>query len=325
MKIINNKEVSNLVQFVSKDRERIQRNILKKKPKLAASIRFSFVFILVVSYCSVSFRVYGDSTKPTNGIEIWMPGQVISCPDIQVLPSNNWKYQDGFRQYRSEIDVDGDEKPDVIKAEDSFGSTQGMTSITLTLGSTGERIKADYSYSFEFFVSETTIPDQLIESKYSCALRVVEEVLFHGVSDKIDPSLEWLLEKKKHLRWVEGPPVLPQTYTVRVRTSNGGNWISYLGRNHSYRGGKGPYKSVVLDQKGNYVLLGTSHGVILTDPERSKHAWIYIFPGGAKLRWPSIRSARIEGETAIVQLEKDPSGGQRTAQVRINLNNGELF
>jgi hypothetical protein len=81
----------------------------------------------------------------------------------------------------------------------------------------------------------------------------------------------------------------------------------------------------VLDQKGNYVLLGTSHGVILTDPERSKHAWIYIFPGGAKLRWPSIKSARIEGETAIVQLEKDPSEEQRTAQVRINLNNGELF
>jgi hypothetical protein len=325
MKIINKKEVSDLVQVVSKDRERIQRNLLPGKPKLDVSIRHLFIFILFISYCFVSFRVYGENTKPTNEIEMWMPVQVRSCPDIRIPPMNKWKYQDGFRQYRSEIDVDGDEKPDVIEAEDRFGSTQGLTSITLTLGSTGESIEADYSYSFELFVSETSIPDKLIEPKYRCALRVVEEVLFHGVSDKIDPSLEWLLEKKKHLRWVEGPPVLPQTYTVRVKTSNGGNWISYLGRNHSYRGGKGPYKSVVLDQKGNYVLLGTSHGVILTDPERSKHAWIYIFPGGAKLRWPSIRSARIEGETAIVQLEKDPSGRKRATQVRINLKTGIIL
>jgi len=313
------------VQFVSKDRERIQRNLLPGKPKLDVSIRHLFIFILLISYCLVSFLVFGCSSKSIKEIELWKPVQVISCPDIRVPPSNKWKYKEGFRQYRSEIDVDGDEKPDVIEAEDSFGSTQGMTSITLTLGSTGERIEADYSYSFEFFVSWTAIPDKLIEPKYRCALRVVEEVLFHGVSDKIDPSLEWLLEKKKHLRWVEGPPVLPQTYTVRVKTSNGGNWISYLGHNHSYRGGKGPYKPIVLDQKGNYVLLGTSHGVILTDPERSKHAWIYIFPGRAKLRWPSIKSAQIWGETAIVQLEKDPSEEQRTAKVRINLNNGELF
>ena len=169
-------------------------------------------------------------------------------------------------------------------------------------------------------------PERVIASLESLGFELErQEVLFHEVSDKIDPSLEWLLEKKKHLRWVEGPPVLPETYTVRVKTSDSAKWISYLGHNHSYRLGKGPYKPVVLAQKRDRVLLGTSHGVILTDPERSRHAWIYIFPGGAKLRWPSIKSARIEGETAIVQLEKDPSGGQRNAYVRINLNNGEMF
>ena len=303
----------------------MRKNILKRKPKLAASIRLSFIFILVISCYLVSFRVFGDTTKPTKKIELWIPAQGSFCPEIQVPPSNKWKYQDGFRKYRSEINADGDDKPDVIEAEDSFGSTQGMTSITLTLGSTGERIVVDYHYSFEFFVSETIIPDKLIEPKYHCALKHFEEVLFHGVSNQVDPSLEWLLEEEKHLRWIEGPPVLPETYTVRVKTSNGGKWISYLGHNHSCRGEKGPYKPVVLTQKGDCVLLGTSHGVILTDPKRSKHAWIYIFPGGAKLRWPSIKSARIEGETAVVQLEKDPSGRQRNAQVRINLKTGIIL
>jgi len=215
-------------------------------------------------------------------------------------------------------------KPDIIDAEDSFGSTQGLTSITLTFGATGENIVVDYHYSFEFFLSETIIPDKLIEPKYHCALRILEEVLFHSVSDHIDPSLEWLLEGKKHLRWIEGQPVLPETYTVRVKTSDGGKWISYLGHNHSFRRGKGPYKPAVLTQKGGYVLLGTSHGVILTDPKRTKHAWIYIFPGGSKLRWPIIKSARIEGETAVVQLEKVPSGGQRAAEVRIYLKTGNI-
>lgn len=292
---------------------------------LATNIKLSCLFILLITYLLISVRVFGDTTKPAKEIELWTPVQVLSCPEIQVPSKNKWQYQDGLRRYRSRIDVDGDDKPDVIEAEDSFGSTKGMTSITLTLGSTGETIVVDYHYSFEFFLSETIIPDKLIEPKYYCARKLVEKILFHGVSDKIDPSLMWLLEKKKHLRWIKGPPVLPKTYTVRVKTSNGGKWISYLGHNHSYRRGKGPYKPVVLARKGNYVLLGTSHGVILTDPERTKHAWIYIFPGGAKLRWPSIRSARIEGETAIVQLEKDPSGGQRTDQVRINLNTGVIL
>ena len=294
------------------------------KLQLIVNVGHSFVFVLLLSYCLVSFRVFGDSTKPTKEIELWKPVQGLSCPDVRVPPSNRWKYQEGIRQFRSEIDVDGDDKPDVIEAEDSFGSTQGMTSIILTLGSTGERIEVDYHYSFEFFVSETIIPEKLIEPKYCCALRLVEDVLFHGVSNRVDPSLQWLLEKKKHLRWIKGPPVLPQTYTVRVKTSNGGNWISYLGHNHSYRLGKGPYKPVVLDKKGKYILLGTSHGVMLTDLERSRYAWIYIYPGGAKLRWPSIKGARIWGETAIVQLENDPLGGERDTQVRINLKSGEL-
>lgn len=292
---------------------------------LPSILNLSLIFILLISDLLISFCVFADTQKPAKKIELWTPVEGASCPNIQVPSKNKWRYQEGVRRYRSSIDVDGDDKTDVIDAEDSSGSTQGMTFIRLTLGSTGENIVVDHHYFFEFFVSETIIPDKLIEPEYYCALRSVEEVLFHGVSDQVDPSLMWLLEEKKRLRWIEGPPVLPKTYTVRLKTSNGPKWVSYFGHNHSFRRGKGPNKPVVMSRQGDHVLLATSHGVILTDSKRTKHAWIYIFPGGAKLRWPSIKSARIEGETAIVQLEKDPSGGERASEVRIDLNTGDIL
>jgi hypothetical protein len=284
----------------------------------------ALILILIMSDWLIPFRVFAGTIKPIKGIKLWIPVQSSSCPEIQIPSKTKWKDKNGFRMYHSEIDIDGDGTPDVIEAEDSSGSTAGMTSISLKLGATGEKIKADYKYSFESFKSETSIPPKLIKPKYRCVLKIFEKLLFHKISNHVDPSLEWLLEGKKHLRWVKGPPVLPETYTIRIKTPSGAKWVSYLGLNHSYRLGRGPYKPVVLTQKGEHVILGTSHGVILTDPKRTKHAWIYIYQGGAKLRWPSIKSAQIVGETAIVQLEKDPSGGPRNSQVRIDLNTGRI-
>lgn len=121
---------------------------------------------LLISYCSLLFVVFGDTTKPTKEIALWEPVQSVSCPDIQVPLKNNWRYQDGFRRHHWKIDIDGDNRPDVVEAEDSNGSTGGLTSVTLTLTSTKERIGVDYYYTYEFFVSETTIPDKLTKPKY---------------------------------------------------------------------------------------------------------------------------------------------------------------
>jgi len=83
------------------------------------------------------------------------------------------------------------------------------------------------------------------------------------------------------------------------------------------------------------VLLGTAHGVILTNPDRSRHTWIYVYEGDldVKLRFPSIGSARLDGETAIIRLNwsrlvpdaSSPEGEKReTLQVRVNLNTGAI-
>lgn len=108
-------------------------------------------------------------------------------------------------------------------------------------------------------------------------------------------------------------------------------WLFYAGGVHGDSPAeKGP---IELAREGDRVLLGTAHGVILTNPERSRHAWIYVYPGDggdaaidlpaslAKLRFPSIAEARIEGDTAIITLK----GWRRPSQVRVNLKTGTIL
>lgn len=75
--------------------------------------------------------------------------------------------------------------------------------------------------------------------------------------------------------------------------------------------------------------------MILSNPARSKHAWVYAYEGDfeVKLRVPSIGSARLDGETAIITLKRSrldpddssPEGKKpETLQVRVNLNTGAI-
>jgi hypothetical protein len=81
---------------------------------------------------------------------------------------------------------------------------------------------------------------------------------------------------------------------------------------------------VELARRGDQVLLGTSHGVILTDPQRTQHAWIYVSRGGGanKIRIPSIRGAEIKGNLAIIRLEEGTRAGPLV--VRVDLTTGRL-
>jgi len=97
-------------------------------------------------------------------------------------------------------------------------------------------------------------------------------------------------------------------------------WLFYGGHVHGYPPAeKGP---VELAREGDRVLLGTAHGVILTNPQRSRHAWIYVYAGNLdmKLRFSSIAGARFQGDTAAITL----TGWTRLSQVRVNLNTGAI-
>jgi hypothetical protein len=147
---------------------------------------------------------------------------------------------------------------------------------------------------------------------------------------------------------IEGPPDLPGSYAMRLPARRvaalrdvayveeaidpkGEVWLFYGGGVHGYPPAeKGP---VELARQKDRVLLGTAHGVILTNPERSRHAWVYVNPGDggdipeglpsslSKLRFPGITGARMEGDTAVIVLKS----WKRPSQVRVNLNTGAIL
>jgi hypothetical protein len=228
-------------------------------------------------------------------------------------------------EYRT--DVDGDGREDVLRVEDSRGSGGGLTSAVLTLG-TGETLAADFEYSYARIVAPSDVPTPLAEPRHRAARDLIEEALFHRICAAPDPSLEWLLrgDGDKALHWTPGPPVLPDTYVVRRAGADGEEWLWYGGHNHAYREGKGPVPPRELARLGQRVLLGTPHGVILTDPGHTRHAWVYVSTPEHKLRWPSVLGARLVGDTAVVRLSRGDGylqdEGSRT--VRIDLTTGAV-
>lgn len=254
-----------------------------------------------------------------------------TCAALTV-PKPEWTSDDdGIRRLSYDVDVDGDGRPDRLEAEESYGSGGGMTSVSLRLTGSGERVDVVHEANFYSMVDFTEIPPELEEAGNRCALQVIERELFGEVADRADPSLEWLLtpEERRVIRWVAGPPVLPKGYTIR----RAADWVSYRGRQHSgpmdieaaLHGKPGQLAPVVLARRGQRVLLGTRHGVILTDPGRTRHAWIYVSltGGNNKVRLPSVRSAEITGNLGTIHLEE----GAREAGpavVRVDLRTGRL-
>lgn len=158
-------------------------------------------------------------------------------------------------------------------------------------------------------VAYVPVPSALV--KNPDARRVIEEALFPRLCDRPDPSLAWLLDDRHRLRWQPGVPEVPDNYAVY--SSHRRAWIYYLGMNHG-RGGE----PRILATRGDLVLLGTAHGVVLTNPARNRHAWIFVTEQSeAKLRIPSVQSARFDGQTAVIET--------LAGTVRIDLRSGAVL
>ena len=248
-----------------------------------------------------------------------------SCPDVSIPAFADWpaREKDAEPGLTLHVDVDGDGRRDSLEIALSSGSGSSSTFVDVELAG-GRRFELVVEWSSYSMLTVTAIPPELLTPGCECILGVMEKAAFDSIEVRPDPSLEWLLAEPKSLHWIPGPPVLPRSYTVRTRDAEGWHWTTYNGLLHAYRLGQGPVAPVELARVGERVLLGTSHGVILTDRTRSRHAWVYITDSSeSKLRHASIRRAQIVGRTAVITIE--PTGPGASPQiVRIDLDTGRM-
>jgi len=262
--------------------------------------------------------------------------RITTCRDSRV-PASSWQGEGGLSRLRLEVDVDADGLADVLEATYSAGSGFSSTQIQLTLGGSGAQLEAEEGFAFTAITALNLVPKELLHPRHRAALAWIEEALFGRICTSPEPSLAWLLDERKQLTWIEGPLEIPEHYAIRLPArraagllrvayvpaeASGGKidldgevWLFYAGGVHGYGG------MVELARHGDRVLLGTAHGVILTNPKRSRHAWIYVHSGelDMKLRFPSIAKARLQGDTAIITLRMSGLG-----PVRVNLNTGAI-
>lgn len=289
------------------------------------------------------------STADSDGAQRIDPArQPASCRDSRV----SWPEQAEIdKPLRFEVDVNGDGLIDVLEAKSSCGSGACGKTVQLTLAGSGVKIEAGNEFSFMSMIATDPVPKELLNPRHRDTLAWIEDALFARFCTDPDPSLAWLLASQKQLSWIEGAPQMPTHYAMRVLARRVAGlpsvsnvpgetidpdravWLSYAGAVHTMNS----YKLVELARKGSRVLLGTAHGVILTNPERSRHAWIYVYPGDGevKLRFPSIASARLQGDTAIISINRylNADGlpqlpGRKEAkplQVRIDLKTGAIL
>lgn len=310
---------------------------------------------IIIGASAIAFVLVGGTlfwTSHSDGAQQISPAwQPASCRTSRV----SWPEQAEIEKpLRFEVDVNGDGLIDVLEAESSCGSGACRKGVQLTLGGSGVKFEASTEVSFMSIIAINPVPKELRNPSHHDTLAWIEDALFPRVCASPDPSLAWLLAPQKRLSWAEGFPQMPTHYALRLLARrvvalqsatnvsgenldpDGEVWLFYAGGVHTMNASK----LVELARKGSRVLLGTAHGVILTNPERSKHAWIYVYPGNgeSKLRFPSITGAHLQGDTAIITLNKNTSldpdrlpdlqarrKESKPLQVRINLTTGAIL
>jgi hypothetical protein len=222
------------------------------------------------------------------------------------------------------MDLDGDGILDTLHSVSGSGSGMSTTDVELVLSRSGKRVEVSAELSFTAMVSATPMPPDLLAAGMERALQAVEAALFGCVCEKPEPSFAWLLEKQHSLRWVAGPPSLPDNYTLRrmgeKMGEKTGEWLSYAGGTHR------DIERLATDPRTGYVLARTAHGVLLIDEKGSRHAWLYVLRdgGGQKLRFPTVVGGRLEDGRAVVRLSHEQAfyGTYGCGLLRIDLSDG---
>ena len=213
-----------------------------------------------------------------------------------------------------------------VEVVTSSGSSLSSTLVTLREPAKGRTVEASFETSFEQMVSEHPVPEELRGAAGEGWRRLVEEAAFETICDKPEPSLARLLSADERLRWLPGAPEMPQNYALYVEppAPDQPHWIEYLGWNHQRLTEDALGERLeVIDRKGKLELLRSGHGAVVQDLERNVYAWVYVFPGGRKLRWPSVVGGKLEDGTVVLQIDH-PLIGESSQRLRIDLESGVI-
>ena len=191
-----------------------------------------------------------------------------------------------------ELDVDGDGEDDELRVKSDSGSGMATDDLHLTLAS-GEEVELEVVFSFARIAQEVPYP----EGTSPQVRQVIADALWGTTCEVADPSLVVL--RGGEVRWHAGPPVMPPFYahpTVK-------GWVLYAGHTHAGLSSEVEFP-VELGERDGVTLARTAHGVVAT--REGAHAWLYVDPGQAKLRWPSELSAKFVGPSEV-EITRAPS------------------
>lgn len=191
---------------------------------------------------------------------------------------------------------------------------------------TGTKILLDGSYHFSSMWEWEALNDTMLkghDSDSNYYIKILANKLGCPLKNKVDPSLEWLLEVSNIYKgssyykdsiitrehtfrelWVDGEPSIPDNYSIVMPTFNyfvetygiglKKALIYYYAHNHKHRYLSGKTKTIfeTLFKTKYGIVLSTGNGLVLQKDK--KHRWIFIndalatnFDG--KLRWSPIK------------------------------------
>lgn len=216
------------------------------------------------------------------------------------------------------IDLDGDQVDELVEVSADVRIHFSRTGKTQTTSLTTERASS--------FTVEFALPWIPASPAREAALRFIEEARFRGVPIADAPDESWLrLQAQRSvkrgrpapLRWLAGPPVMPETWVLRTPTV----WRLYLGQWHGWRKPE-PW---VAAEDGDRVVMATAHGLILTDAARSRHAWLYVLDQPVeKLAAPTVGRVQLErGAVSFVFFTNEVEAPLQR-WVRISLEDGSV-
>lgn len=231
---------------------------------------------------------------------------------------------------QSRLEVKGSQNSDLpgvdMTITEESGSLVSATTVVLHARSDEPDARVDFETRLDRMVTVHRIPNDMLGKDQRERRRAVADAAFTLTCARPEPSLERLLERGRALRWYDGRPELPTNYVLHAEETDGGatEWVEYLGANHSRRTQDSPADDLhLLHAKGELELRGSAHGAVIVNSRTRRFAWIYVYPGGSKLRFPSVRAGTLTEGRAVLRLNQ-PEFDHDETLVEVDLVTGAV-